>query len=294
MYGMPSGRLTKWNKAILDELHPICDYLSLHYYARSENDDYANLFDHAFRLENMIVDTKKLLDRYPTRVETFDRWYRFPPRQREIQLALDEWGIWQHQSSDDYEADMEAVFNWKEALLVASMLNVMQRQCHTVTMATFAQMVNILAPIFTNENGSFCQTIYHPLQLYREHCGNWKLSCEAESMMLSDGDGITTVSACLDVSATYHDEKGEVIVAVVNRHPEQSVTAAVSFVGPESLDICEAIEWNCPSWETVNNFDRPDQVTRMAKTDARYDSERGYAFPPHSITLLKHRYLIDG
>lgn len=287
------GEKPEWNKAILDELHPICDYLSLHYYARSENEDYASVFNHAVAMENIIVDTKKLLDRYPARVESFDRWYRFPPRQREIQIALDEWGIWQNQSSDDYVADMEAVFNWKEALLVASMLNVMQRQSHAVTMATFAQLVNILAPIFTNENGSFCQTIYHPLQLYREHSGNWKLSCEAESMMLLDGDGQPTASACLDVSATYHDEKGEVIVAVVNRHPEQSVSAKVSFVGTEGLEICEAIELNCPSWETVNGFDIADQVTRMAKTDARYDSDGGYGFPPHSITLLKHRYSID-
>ncbi|MCR2804280.1 alpha-L-arabinofuranosidase C-terminal domain-containing protein [Paenibacillus soyae] len=287
------GEKPEWNKAILDELHPICDYLSLHYYARSESDDYANLFHHAVRMERMIVDTKKLLDLYPVKVESFDRWYRFPPRQQEIQIALDEWGIWQHQSSNDYVADLEAIFNWKEALLVASMLNVLQRQSHTVTMATFAQLVNVLAPIFTNENGSFCQTIYHPLQMYREHCGNWLLSCEAESMMLLDGEGQETESACLDVSATYHDENGEVIVAVVNRHPERSLTATLSYIGQENLQIFEAIELNCPSWETVNGFDIEDQVARVTKIDARYDSERGYVFPPHSITLLKHRYIIN-
>lgn len=287
------GEKPEWNKAILDELHPICDYLSIHYYARSENDDYVNLFEHAVRLEDMIVDANKLLERYPAKVESFDRWYRFPPRQREIRIALDEWGIWQNQSSDDYEADMEAVFNWKEALLVASLLNVMQRQSHTVTMATFAQMVNVLAPIFTNENGSFRQTIYHPLQLYREHSGNWKLSCEAESTLLLNKDGEPSLIACLDVSATYDDTKGEVIVAVVNRHPVQSVTAEVSFAGPDNLDISEAIEWNCPSWETVNGFAIEDQVSRIVKTDARYDSERRYVFPPHSITLLKHHYSID-
>jgi len=286
------GEKPEWNEAILDKLHTICDYLSLHYYGRSDTDDYANLFGHADRMEAMIVDTKKLLDRYPAKVEEFDRWYRFQPRQREIQIALDEWGIWQNSSSDDYVADMEAVYNWKEALLVASMLNVIQRQSDTVTMATFAQMVNILAPILTNDEGSFCQTIYHPLQLYREHSGNWKLACESESMKLSSGDGSSAGSACLDVSASYHDGKNEVIVAVVNRHPEQAVTAEVHFAGAESLEILEAIEWQCPSWETVNGFDIPDQVTTTVKKDAGYDAERGFVFPPHSITLLKHRYAI--
>jgi alpha-N-arabinofuranosidase len=288
-----AGDKPEWNKAILDELHPICDYLSLHYYASSQSEDYVDLFHHSGQMESLIVETHKLLKQYPAKVETFDRWYRFPPRQREIQIALDEWGIWQHNSSGDYVADMEAIYTWKEALLVASMLNVMQRQSHTVTMATFAQLVNILAPIFTNDNGSFCQTIYHPLQVYREHCGNWQLSCEVESAMLADGSGRETGSASLDVSATYNDAKAEVVVAVVNRHPEQSVTAAVSFGGQVMGEISEVIELNCPSWDTVNSFSA-DQVSRVTTTDVRYDSGRGYVFPPHSITLLKHRCRIEG
>ncbi len=287
------GEKPEWNEAILDQLHPICDYLSLHYYARSDHDDYGSLFGHADRMEALIADTKKLLDRYPDKVEGFDRWYRFQPRQQEIQIALDEWGIWQHQSSDDYVADMEAVYSWREALLVASMLNVIQRQSHTVTMATFAQMVNVLAPIFTNDNGSFRQTIYHPLELYRKHSGNWKLSCEAESMLLTNGQGSQAGCACLDVSATYDDGRDEVIVAVVNRHPEQSVTAEIHFVGSDGMEILEAIELQCPSWESVNGFDNPDQVTTTVNKNARYDAEGRYEFPPHSIMLLKHRYSID-
>lgn len=282
------GDKPEWNKAVLDELHPVCDYLSLHYYARSENDDYAGLFGHAVRMEAMIEDAKQLLAQYPAKVENFNRWYRFPPRQREIRIALDEWGIWQNQSSDDYVKDMEVTFNWKEALLVASMLNIMQRHSDAVTMATFAQMVNILAPIMTNDTGSFCQTIYHPLRLYREHSGSWTLSCTAESAMLPDRNGQPTASPCLDVSATWHEERGEVVVAVVNRHPDQPIRSVVLFEGADRPDFAEAIELCCPSWETVNGFDH-DRVTQTVKTDVQDDADRGYEFPPHSITLLKYR-----
>lgn len=82
-------------------------------------------------------------------------------------------------------------------------------------------------------------------------------------------------------------------MAVVNRHSEQSVTAVVSFAGPESLEIFETIEIRCPSWDTVNGFAVVDQVTRITKTDARYAPDQEYVFPPYSITLLKHRYIID-
>ena len=33
-------------------------------------------------------------------------------------------------------------------------------------MANMAQMVNVIAPMFTNEKGMFLQTIYYPLQLF--------------------------------------------------------------------------------------------------------------------------------
>lgn len=286
------GDKPEWNKAVLDELHPVCDYLSLHYYASSLNGDGAEYFSHAAKLEKRIAETRELLAEYPARVENFDRWYRFPPRQREIRIALDEWGIWQIGNSDDYVRDMETVYNWRDALLVASMLNVMQRQSGAVTMATFAQMVNILAPIFTNEQGSFLQTIYHPLKLYREHSGNWKLSCETDSAMLTDGEGKPSAVPCLDVSATYHDGREEIVLAVVNRDPSRPAKAVVSFTGADVPEIAEAIELTCPSWETVNGFGLDDQVTCTVKTDARHDADGGYVFPPRSITLLKHRSAI--
>src|SRR5207253_126738 len=43
------------------------------------------------------------------------------------------------------------------------------RHCRTVRIANFAQLVNAIAPIFTNPSGLFLQAIYHPLRLYAEH-----------------------------------------------------------------------------------------------------------------------------
>lgn len=288
------GEKPEWNETVLDELHPICDYLSIHYYANAEKGDYASLFRHVDTLDKLLADTKRQLARYPAQVESFDRWYRFKPRQREIQIALDEWGVWQHLGTDEYEyvSGMEVAYSWKDALFVANVLHLLHRHGDAVTMATFAQMVNILAPIFTSPEGSFCQTIYHPLKLYREHVGNWQLNCNVQSEMLVDDSGGEADIACLDVSATYHDERGEVILAVVNRHPQQAVRAVVRFDGSDSLPIAEELELNCPSWETMNGFDKPDQVRFTTNMNLQYDAEQGYVFAPHSITLLKHRYTI--
>ena len=52
---------------------------------------------------------------------------------------------------------------------MATYLNGFIRECRTVPMANLAQMVNAIAPIFTNPQGLYLQTIYHPLRLYAEH-----------------------------------------------------------------------------------------------------------------------------
>ncbi len=50
--------------------------------------------------------------------------------------------------------------------MVATFLNSFINHSHIVKIANMAQMVNVIAPIFTNEKGMFLQTIYYPLQLF--------------------------------------------------------------------------------------------------------------------------------
>ena len=50
--------------------------------------------------------------------------------------------------------------------MVATFLNSFVNHAHIVKMANMAQLVNVIAPMFTNEQGMFLQTIYHPLALF--------------------------------------------------------------------------------------------------------------------------------
>ena len=52
---------------------------------------------------------------------------------------------------------LEERYNLSDALAVATYLNVFARHCETVKIANLAQMVNVIAPIFTNEEGLFLQ-----------------------------------------------------------------------------------------------------------------------------------------
>ena len=57
---------------------------------------------------------------------------------------------------------LEEVYNLEDALLVGGLLNSLVRHSDRVKIACLAQLVNVIAPIMTNGNGTLRQTIYYP------------------------------------------------------------------------------------------------------------------------------------
>jgi alpha-N-arabinofuranosidase len=54
------------------------------------------------------------------------------------------------------------VYNLEDALLVGGILNSLIRHANRVKLACLAQLINVIAPIMTNPNGIFRQTIFYP------------------------------------------------------------------------------------------------------------------------------------
>lgn len=80
-----------------------------------------------------------------------------------IRTAFDEWNVWFHEKAE--EGRLEERYTLADALAVAAYLNEFQRHPKAMGMANLAQMVNVIAPIFTQPDGLFRQTIYYPLVL---------------------------------------------------------------------------------------------------------------------------------
>lgn len=57
---------------------------------------------------------------------------------------------------------MEEIYNLEDALLVGGIVNSLLRNANRVKIACLAQLVNVIAPIFTNAKGLFRQTICCP------------------------------------------------------------------------------------------------------------------------------------
>lgn len=271
-----------WNEYLLKEMGEVCDYISLHCYVGADKAKPASLFSHVEKLERSILDIKQSIQTLtPVKVTDFKKWYRFPPRPNPVKIAIDELGIWETGTG---VYNLEDLYNWNHALGTATFFNIMQRHASVVGMATWAQTVNVLAPIMTSKTASVCQTIYYPMQFYRKHAGNISVKCDVKTsdIQMPGSEG----AKVLDVSATLNDLDGTLTVFVVNRHPELSVKTSLGNIDSKKYHTVKAYELNAATIFAVNTLAQPQKnvVTESERELNGIVSE--YTFPAHSITAL--------
>jgi alpha-N-arabinofuranosidase len=189
---------------------------------------------------------------------------------------------------------LEEIYNLEDALVIAGFLNVFVRNADIVKMANMAQLVNVIAPIFTNEEGMYRQTIYYPLQLFASNVRGTSLDvyvdCETydtETFFIGLGESTTQQEDVpyLDVSAVYRD--GEVVINVVNRHRDKSITTDIICQEGEFSGPFTVFEVNGPDIKSGNTFGK-EVVKTVQHGDIRVKgSSFTYSFPPHSFTMLK-------
>jgi alpha-N-arabinofuranosidase len=177
---------------------------------------------------------------------------------------------------------LEERYNLEDALVVATFLNSFVNHAHIVKMANMAQLVNVIAPIFSGDKGLFLQTIYYPLQLFANNSKGKALELFVDSPKYKTErfDGVPY----LDVSAAY--DNGSLVLNVVNRHRDQSIETEFQaedkqFSGPVAVS-----DVNGPDIKSENDFGKTTVKTVESSIAAEPRSLR-YSFPPHSYTMLK-------
>lgn len=285
----PDADPDEWNSIILKELRDVVDYIALHIYVGNPDDNYYNFMSTPRVLEERTQIVRGMI---LEEMQKARRYGRDP-----IYIAWDEYNVWYRarvgsQMQGTYA--LEERYNLEDALVIAGFLNAFIRNADIVKMANMAQLVNVIAPIFTNEKGMFKQTIYYPLEMYANNVHGVSLDifteCETyDTDRFFVGLGETTTQQkdvpYLDVSATYTD--GEVTISVVNRNKDKSIPTDIicqtgSFTGP-----FEVHEINGPDIKSANDFGKT-----LVKTEKKNQVKPGknsftYSFPPHSITMLK-------
>jgi alpha-N-arabinofuranosidase len=265
---------TGWNSTVLDHLKRDIDYLAIHLYVGNRENDYGDFVASSLDLDERIKTTEGLI-RAALSGE---------PSRRRIHIAWDEWNVWYRARGPNQRGRriLEEKYNLEDALVVATFLNSFLNHAHIIKMANLAQLVNVIAPIFTNENGMFLQSIYHPLQLFANNSKGKALELYVNSPRYKSRryDDIPY----LDTSAAY--DAGTLVLNVVNRHLDQPVEAEFEAQDKQFAGAAEVVEVNGPDIKAENSFDA-SPVKPAPKSAAANGKSLRYIFPPHSYTMLK-------
>jgi alpha-L-arabinofuranosidase len=283
--GMPT--YLEWDREVLEQCYEYVDGLSLHRYfenAEPPGGDSAKFLAMNLSMEKQIAETVAVCD--------LVRGHKRSPKK--LWLSFDEWNVWYRARSGDAvnghgkEAPhlLEEIYNLEDALLVGGLLNSLVRNSDRVKLACLAQLVNVIAPIMTNTDGLFRQTIYYPyswaLQFARGAALN--LLVESSTYEVAKMDPVPHV----DVAGSFNSGDGSVSLFILNRDLTNAHEIEINWEGRAPSKVSNASVLTGDDLKAVNSFQAPQKVApqTLAKP-ATSGTRTKFEVPARSYTLLQ-------
>jgi alpha-N-arabinofuranosidase len=284
-----------WDREVLEECYDQVDGLSLHAYYGNTKELSGNS---ASRYLAMNLD----MDRHIHEVAAVCDYVQGLQRSsKRLWLSFDEWNVW-YRARDGQATDgrgtaaprlLEEVYNLEDALLVGGFVNTLLRNSDRVRVACLAQLVNVIAPLVTNDQGVLRQSIYYPYAWALRYAKGrvLDLRVEAETYTITP-TGLQADFAragdvpVVDVVATLDEPARQAAVLVLNRDltDERELTVEWDDVTPTRILACETLTG--PDLKAFNTFDAPRRVVPQALTAPAAGNRMTLKLPPRSYTVV--------
>jgi len=278
----------EWDREVLEHCYDYVDGLSLHrYFGNNERDsggDTSKYLALNLSMERQIAETVAVCD--------LVRGHKRSPKK--LWLSFDEWNVWYRTTHGDavdghrQEAPhlLEEIYNLEDALLVGGLINSLLRNADRVKLACLAQLVNVIAPIMTDANGLFQQTIYYPyswaLQFARGAVLN--LLVESSTYEVSGLDSVGYV----DAAASYDRSDGKVSLFILNRDLAKSHDVEVVWEDVAPTRAISASLLTGDDLKASNSFAAPKRIAPQSfAVPATSGSKSKFEVPARSYTVIQ-------
>ena len=246
----------EWEATTLEHTYDVADYISLHQYYGNKDNDTSNFLALSLDMDHFIK----------TVISTCDYVKAKKRSKKTINLSFDEWNVWFHSNTSDDDtmknrpwqkapALLEDAYSFEDALLVGCMLITFIKHADRVKMACLAQLVNVIAPIMTENNGgAWKQSIFYPY-LHASLYGRGIALSPIITSPKYDTKDFTDVPY-LEATAVYNEEKQEVTIFAVNRDLEDEMKLECDFRSFEDYQLIEHLVLACndlKAYNTLNN-----------------------------------------
>ncbi len=275
----------EWDRQTLEQCYDLVDGLSLHRYFGNGQETGGDSSKYLAMNLSMDLQIEEM-------IAVCDMVRGHQRSRKTLSLSFDEWNVWYRARGPKFDNGkrqvaphlLEEVYNLEDALLVGGLINTLIRRSDRVRVACLAQLVNVIAPIMTNQDGLFLQTIYYPYSWALQYARGKALDLAPESPTYAVA-GMGEVPY-LDVAGTVDEENKTATLLALNRDLEKSRELNVAWrrVTPSRVIACQVLTGS--DLKAANGFDAPKRVVPQPLDAPRAGSRMTLALPPRSYTLL--------
>ena len=269
----------EWDRVVLEYVYDKVDYISLHrYYENTGNElDFLASFH---EMDGFIH----------TVAATADYVKAFRRSKKTMMLSFDEWNIWYQARTSLKQWEfaphiLEDNYSLLDALALGGLLCTLINNSDRVRIACLAQMVNVIAPIFTEKGGrAIRQTTFFPFSMAANNCLGTVLRAVGKTPSLQSA-AYGEVSAVPN-AAVWNEEKREINVICANISGErQCLEFDMRSFGKATLTEHRFLSGDLSA---TNTPEFPDRVKpASAKCDGTASGIRELTLGPKSFNLLK-------
>ena len=264
-----------WDRIVLEHTYEAADYLSLHQYYQNKGNDMDFLASFV-NMDNFINSV----------CATADYVKALKRSKKKMMLSFDEWNVW-YQSDvklKDWEEAPEILedkYSLLDALVFGGLGITLINRSDRVKIACLAQLVNVIAPIFTEKGGRVIkQSIYHPFKLIS---------------MYGRGTVLKPVIKAPEIE-TCHGKTPLMNVCVVMDEVNNELNIFCLNIGGDSLKVdvdtrsfgeVVPIEHICMAGadlRAVNTFDNPNAVSLVTRL---FEDTNEMLIPPQSFNVFR-------
>jgi len=262
----------EWNVDMIRIAGKYLDYLSVHTYIFTEKE--GKTYDELVALPIRIEENLKHI--YYTIEQTKSKYNI----KKDIKLAFDEWNVWYPEAQPPLLTQITSI---KDAIFTGLILNSLQRLVKIVPIACFAQTVNVLPLIITDEENMIVTPQYLVFKLYTEVMEGDVVATSVISPSYVSKE-LQRPVPYLDASAIYISNEKRIYLYVINRNPDEFGDVEIHIKGAD----VSTVKHRYISGKTVNDkntFQNPENV-KIEEKQYKLNSSRTVRIPAHSVNLL--------
>ena len=265
-----------WEHTVLTHAYDEVDYISMHAYYQERDEDAASFLAEAVDMDAFIEGV----------VSTIDAVKAAGKHRKQVDISFDEWNVWYQEGLQSDDQPHRVAQQWREhprliedtysvtdAVVVGTFLHSLLRHGDRVRIANQAQLVNVIAPIRSEENGpAWRQTIFWPFARIA-HLARGRIlrlavdSGQIPTAKFGDVDAV-------DAAATWDEATGDVALFLANRSLDETAEVTLEVRGLDITEVKDAEVLTIPDdgdRHTANTEQAPDSVGLVPLRDVGID-----------------------